>query len=314
MLNEVAHIERCLAGLRSQTYPQDHLSVVVVDGGSTDGSRELVDAIAAREPWLSVVDNPDRRASSAFNRGIEASSGEVVMLLSSHGEVGDDFVERSVDALRTSDAAGVGGALRHVGQDPVGAAIALAMTSPFGMASPFRYSTRRQAVDTIGHPAYWRSVLEEVGPFDERLERNSDYDLNQRIRSAGHELLFDPSIVTTYYPRASLRSLSKQFWWYGRWKAHAVRRQPRALRARHVVAPAVVATVVASPLLAMTRPGRIVLTVGAIGYLSILAGITVAARPRSRGASTATFVAAFPVMHGTWGAGFLTTLFLGWRR
>lgn len=314
MLNERGHILSCLTSMAAQTYPLDKIEVLVVDGGSTDGSVELVSDLRRDRPWLRLIANPERRASAAFNRGIEAATGDVVFLVSSHGEVGPDFVERSVRALEETAAAGVGGVLRHQGDDPAGIAIGMAMTSPVGMASPFRYATSRRNVDTIGHPAYRREVLDEVGPFDETLERNSDYELNYRIRKAGHDLLFDPEIVTLYRPRGSLTELARQFWGYGRWKAHVLRRQPGSLRPRHLVAPAAVAVLTIAPVLARWTVGRLGLGVAGASYGLLVVGATVAARPGRAGADTVTYALAFPVMHLAWGAGFLTTLCSGWRR
>jgi succinoglycan biosynthesis protein ExoA len=314
MLNERSRIQHCLDGLEAQAYPIDRIEALVVDGGSTDGSTELVRALQADRPWLRLVNNPDRRASSAFNRGVEAAKGDVIVLLSSHGEVGTDFISRSVAALDETGAGGVGGVLRHEGDDAVSRAIGLAMTSPFGMASPFRYATTRRVVDTIGHPAYRREVLDEVGPFDEGLERNSDYELNYRIRKAGHELVFDPDIVTVYRPRSTLPELARQFWWYGRWKAHVIRRQPGSLQARHLAPPAFVAFVATAPLLARVPAGRLAVAVASVAYAGGLAAAVRAARPHEHQASTAAFVAALPVMHVSWGAGFVATALAGWRR
>lgn len=304
MLNEVVHIEACLQGFERQTYPLDLLEVVVVDGGSTDGSRELVEKLMVDRPWLQLVNNPDRRASSAFNRGIEASRGAVVCLVSAHGAVRPDFVARSVTALRDTGAGGVGGKLEHDGDEPVTRAIGLAMTSPFGMASPFRYANERREVDTIGHPAYWRSVLDEVGPFDESLERNSDYELNHRVRAAGHALVFDPSIVTRYVPRADLRSLARQFWWYGQGKVDVLRRQPGSLKVRHLVAPLATAGLALAPVLAWSGLGRRGMAAAGAAYGGLLVLATLGSRPDRHDANAVTFLAAFPVMHVAWGAGF----------
>ena len=107
-------------------------------------------------------------------------SGKVICLFSSHGVPATDYIERSVAALEGSGAAGVGGRIEHAGTDPSSEAIGLAMTSPFGMASQFRFANVATEIDTIGHPAYRRDALLSVGSFDESLERNSDYELNWR--------------------------------------------------------------------------------------------------------------------------------------
>ena len=218
MLDEQAHIGACLDAFAAQTYPLDRLELLVVDGGSADGSRELVEARSTDEPWIRVVDNPRGRASAAFNIGTQAATGSVVCLFSSHGVPSPTYVEASVRSLDETGAAGVGGQYHHVGTDPVSSAIGCAMVSPFGMASPHRFATSRQEVDTISHPAYRRDALIDVGPFDEALLRNSDYELNWRMRQKGYGLVFDPSVESIYRPRASLGGLARQFWHYGRWK------------------------------------------------------------------------------------------------
>jgi len=309
MRDEVGSIEACIRTFDEQDHPSEALDVVVVDGMSTDGSREVVERLAADRPWLRLVDNPDRIASAAFNRGLEAAKGDFVALISSHGSVGPDFVSRSLAVLEQTGAGGVGGKLVHEGHDPLSRAIGLAMTSPFGMASPFRYASARREVDTIGHPLYRKAVLDDLGGFDESLDRNSDYELNQRLRNAGHPLVFDPAIVTTYHPRSTLPELARQFWDYGRWKAQVVRRDPTNLRWRHAVPPAFVAGLAFSPLTMRSRSGRRVVLTAGLAYGGVLAAAFCSAAPRAVDADGRTFVAAFPAMHLAWGAGFLRGLF-----
>jgi len=187
------------------------------------------------------------------------------------------------------------------------------MTSPFGMASPFRFARRRRDVDTIGHPLYRAKALRDVGGFDETLERNSDYELNYRLRQAGYRLVFDPTIVSTYRPRATLGELARQFWWYGRWKAHVVHRHPGSIRARHLVPPLLVLALASAPAWSRTRPGRdaLALAVGMYGVTAVLAAA--AAEPGRAEADRLALLAAFPIMHVSWGAGFLSTLARRWQ-
>jgi GT2 family glycosyltransferase len=182
------------------------------------------------------------------------------------------------------------------------------MVSPFGMASAHRFAASHQEVDTISHPAYRIEALREVGRFDESLARNSDYELNYRLRAAGERLVFDPTIESIYRPRGSLRALGRQFWWYGRWKVRVVRRHPGSLRPRHLVAPAAVVGAALAPVLATTRPGRRLVGFGVAGYAALVGAAVVTARPREHDADPLRLAAAFPVMHGAWGAGFLASV------
>jgi succinoglycan biosynthesis protein ExoA len=308
MLDEIEAVQHCIDGFAAQEYPLDRIEVLIVDGGSSDGSRELVERERAAKPWIRLVENPKRKASAAFNAGIRAARGDVVCLFSSHGVAGPDFVGRSVEVLRSTGAAGVGGRLVHEGVDRTSRAIGLAMTSPFGMASPFRYATGRREVDTIGHPAYLRQVLEEVGWFDESLERNSDYEYNWRLRAAGHRLVFEPEIVTVYRPRGTVSSLARQFWFYGRWKERVVRRHPGSVRPRHLVPPLAVAAMPAGLLLAaVSRRGRLLAGAVAFAYAGAVAVATERTKPAEHDADGRVVAVCFPVMHVAWGAGFLVS-------
>jgi succinoglycan biosynthesis protein ExoA len=307
MLNERWHIEACLDGFAAQTYPLDCLEVIVVDGGSSDGGREMVERVALSSTWVRLLDNPKRRASVAFNLGVASAVGEIVCLFSAHGVPDPNYIERSVTVLTETGAAGVGGRYLHVGQDPASAAIGLAMMSPFGMASRHRFASGRQEVDTISHPAYVRQALLDIGPFDEGLERNSDYELNYRLRSAGERLMFDDEIRSIYRPRTSLVALGRQFWWYGRWKARVVRRHPGSLRLRHVVAPAAILGAAVAPVLLIWPWGRRAAAAGGGLYGALVVAAVVLARPREHNADPMILGRAFPVMHAAWGAGFLAS-------
>jgi glycosyltransferase involved in cell wall biosynthesis len=308
MLDEMGFIEECLHAFGEQDYPRDRFEVLVVDGGSNDGSRAYVEKLEMHQPWIRVIENPRRKAAAAFNRGVESARGDIVCLFSAHGVPDPSYLSASVAVLKDTGAVGVGGQYLHLGLDAVSNAIGAAMVSPFGMASPHRFVMGRADVDTISHPAYLREALLAIGPFDESLERNSDYELNYRLRVRGGRLVFDPSIVSIYRPRGSLSALARQFWWYGRWKVRVLERHPGSLRLRHLVAPVVVLGSACAPIVALTRPGRRAMRLGIFAYAVVLLAATIRAQPRRNGASSAAFAAALPVMHGSWGAGFLVSV------
>jgi hypothetical protein len=185
------------------------------------------------------------------------------------------------------------------------------MVSWFGMASPHRFASARADVDTISHPAYLRSALLGVGPFDETLTRNEDYELNYRLRAAGERLVFDPGIVSVYRPRAGLAAMARQFYWYGRGKAAVIRRHPRSVRLRQVVPPVAVAAAVAAPALLATPNGRKVVGGVAAAYAALTAAAVASAHAPENEASAPVLAACFPLMHAAWGTGFLVTLVRG---
>ena len=99
MYNEEAHIAACIDGLWKQTY-RGEMEVLVVDGGSTDRSPEIVGELARSHPSVRLVANPRRRPAAAANIGVAAARGDVLCFLSAHGEPSPTYVEASVDLLR----------------------------------------------------------------------------------------------------------------------------------------------------------------------------------------------------------------------
>lgn len=314
MLNEAGFIVACLDAFGAQDWPMDKLDLLVIDGGSSDGSRLVVDAYARDHPWVRMVDNPAGTASSAFNIGMHQAWGQVVCLFSSHGEPDVDYVRRSVEALHRSGAAGVGGTYRHEGLDPTSSAIGLAMVSPVGMASPHRYATEARDVDTISHPAYWRDAMLAIDGFDESLMRNSDFEFNFRMRQAGERLHFDPEIGSVYRPRANLNALFRQFWYYGKWKAKVVEQHPSSMAPRHAVAPLAVIGLFATPALLLVKPLRPFIAAAYAAYAAVIAIGVKKADPAAHGASAAKLAAAFPTMHLAWGSGFIKSVFERFNR
>lgn len=305
MWNEAAAITGCIEGFDNQTLPKERFEVIVVDGGSDDGSRELVDGLASEHPWLRMVDNPARRIPVACNLGVENARGKFVCFFSSHGLPSPTFLENTVRVLTETGAAGVGGRYLHEGTDPTSTAIGLAMASRFGMASPHRFAIERQEVDTISHPAYRTDLIRSIGGFDEAMQRNEDYELNWRIRDQGGVLLFDPAIESVYHPRGSLKALARQFFWYGTYKSRMLRSHPRSLRVRHLVPPAAALALAATPALLTSRRTRRPTLALVVAYALGASAATFEARQQTPDASTLVLMAAFPVMHVSWGVGFL---------
>jgi len=219
-LNEAAHIRACLDALAHQEGIERRFEVLVVDGGSDDGTREILDERAAREDWLRVLDNPDRITPIAMNKGIAAARSDVVIILGAHAEVSSDFVRRNLEALRAHSESGcVGGVVEQVHGDELSRRIGLALSSPFGVGDArFRTGGATGHVDTVAFGAYRKAVLDELGGFDASLVRNQDDELNYRLTESGWRIWFDSRIRSTYHARSSYRRLFEQYRQYGYWK------------------------------------------------------------------------------------------------
>jgi glycosyltransferase involved in cell wall biosynthesis len=298
--------------------------VIIADGMSTDGTREAIEAFKAGHPALAirVVDNPKRIIPAALNEAIAAAGGDVIVRLDAHSVPRPDYVARCVDTLTRTGAANAGGVwdIQPSQATWLGRAIAAAAAHPLG-AGGARYRTGGAVgeVDTVPFGAFQRAWLERVGPFDESLLTNEDYEFNVRIRQAGGVVWFDPTIQSTYFARGDLQSLARQYARYGYWKAKMAARYPRSLRWRQTLPPLFVLALLVFGLIApLWKPAGVLFGVqlGLYGAVTLLAGIGEAII-RHDSARVVGFPLALWVMHFSWGGAFLwgaLSLILGGTR
>lgn len=246
-LNERSFIRDCLDSLLMQEGGLI-LEILVIDGGSTDGTRELV---SREPPPVRLVDNPRVTAAAAMNIGIAEAKGDIVIRADAHATYEADYVKRCVEVLEESGADNVGGRMRPVGTTVFGHAVAAVTSSPFGVGpGKFHYSEERGQVDTVWLGCWRRETLERLGGYDEvNLQwAAEDHELNLRLKREGGTILLDPSIKAWYFPRDTHRALRRQYFNYGMGKASTLARHHslpswRPLAPGAMVAAAVVALV-----------------------------------------------------------------------
>jgi len=309
--NEAAYIARSLGAVLAQDYPADCLEILVVDGMSNDGTRQAVLAQAAADPRVRLLDNPAGIVPPGLNIGIGQARGEIIVRVDGHCEIASDYVRRCVQHLLAGhDGApveAVGGPIETIGETDEAAAIALAMSSWFGVGgSAFRtIKDRPLLVETVAFPAYRRATLQRLGPFDEEMVRNQDDEYNYRLLKSGGRILLSPDIRSRYYSRGSLRSLWRQYYQYGYWKVRVMQKHPRQMRVRQFAPPAFVAGLLGSAALGLVlRPFRRLL--GAVLALYLAANV-VASLSLGREHAPRLLVI-HPILHLSYGLGFLVGL------
>jgi len=235
--NEARYLPALLDSLAASEYPVERLEVLIVDGESTDGTREVAQGYLPRLPGLRVIANPQRITPAAFNRGIEASHGDYVGLVSGHSTLGPSYVAETVAAFERlgADADCVGGTYANVGEGFWGEVIAQLISSPAVVGdAKFRFSQQEQRVDTVTG-TYRREVFDRIGLYDERLLRNQDNEFNARLRRAGGKIFLVPRIRMAYQVRGTLRGALTQFFRNGKWTIYTQLLHPYAMSPRHFV-------------------------------------------------------------------------------
>jgi glycosyltransferase involved in cell wall biosynthesis len=315
--NEARYIERSLRSVLVQDYPPELVEVIVADGMSTDGTRAVIQRLQAEFPRIRLIDNPGQIVPTGMNAALGLAQGEVVVRVDGHCEIQPDTLLTCVRHLQQDGVDGVGGWIETIGETPLAEAIAVAMSSWFGVGgSHFRIPSRgspgknhSRLVDTIPFPAYTRQIIHKAGGYDEELVRNQDDEYNYRIRELGGKLLLSGDLHSRYYSRSSLRSLWRQYYQYGFWKVRVLQKHPRQMQARQFVPPLFVLAGAGLVLLALfSQAGRL----GLLLYLGVyaLANLAAAAWEASRrGWRHLPFLPlVYAVLHLSYGLGFLAGL------
>ena len=235
--NEENFITGCLNSVVQNDYPSDKIEILVIDGMSTDRTREIVKEYGKRYPNTRLIENPEKTFPCAVNIGIRESVGEVIMILGAHAIYDSHYISLCLCHLFNSDADNVGGVLETIGQNEsfIGKAISLVLTNPFGVGNAtFRTGSKTiREVDTVFGGCYRRSVFEKIGLFNENLVSSSDIEFNKRLRNAGGKILLDPEIKATYYTRSTFRKFMRNNFRNGFWVIYPlkfVRHIPVSLR------------------------------------------------------------------------------------
>lgn len=235
-LNEKAHIRECLDSLLGQDY-DNIVSILVIDGGSTDGTREIVNAEGG---IVRLIENPRVTAAAAMNIGIAECATDRFVRVDAHTLYATDYVSRSVATWLETNAEVVGGPMRPVGTTPFGKAVAAVTTSPLGVGpGRFHYSEKLEEVETVYLGIFDKAFVQKVGGYDETTLQwaAEDQELNFRIRKAGGRIILDPRIRSTYFPRSTPKALARQYHNYGMCKASTLKKH-RVLPYWRPLAPA----------------------------------------------------------------------------
>ncbi len=299
--NEEGAIEACLDSILAQDWAA--MEVLVVDGMSEDRTRELVARVSAQDARVRLVDNPDRIIPVGMNRGLAEAAGRWLVRVDAHATLRPGYVRGAVELLRSGEYGGVGGRKDGVGRSPAGRAIAAAMASRFGVGgSTYHFGMEQSDVEHVPFGCYPVELLRSMGGWDERLVVNQDFELDYRLRAAGHRIRFDPELRIDWECRQSVGALFRQYRRYGGGKVVVAFLHPGSLRPRHLAAPALTGALAASAVVLPWRPrwaaALVAPYVAGLGLASwrTAAEVDPEARP---------YVApAFLAMHVGWGVGF----------
>ena len=233
-LNEASYISGFVADVfRQQAPPSASLELIIADGRSDDGTREILEDLARADQRIRVVDNPRRSTPAGLNLAIRNARGAALVRMDVHTAYAEDYVLECVRTLETTGADNVGGPWIPRGDGPVSSAVALSFASPWVAGGGRAHDPNYEGpVDTVYLGCWRRGAFERFGLFEETLTRAQDSEYNFRILRNGGRVWQSPRIRSWYTPRDSLGALARQYAQYGYWKVATLKKhgQPASLR------------------------------------------------------------------------------------
>jgi succinoglycan biosynthesis protein ExoA len=303
--NEAAHLDALLAFFVKALPVEKELWIM--DGGSTDGSVEVVQHWQQQHAGIRLLHNPHRTVPYALNQGLAAASGAILVRLDAHTTYADDYLEQILAVFEKTGADIVGGPMRCRGGNTVQQAIGYATATVFGIGdSQFHFENYEGYTDSVYLGAWKRSVFHDIGGFDTDLTRNQDDAFHYLAKLRGKKIYQHPAIVSYYQPRRRLSDLFRQYMEYGFYKPLVLKKIQHSIRFRHLVPAGFTGYLCLLPLAFFWPVGWLPLA----AYVLLLCGFSLLApRPWK---VRCQLLLVYPALHVGYGWGFIRGLFR-WR-
>jgi len=308
--NEVAHIGQCLRSLLDGSYPFEKLQVLVVDGGSDDGTIALAQEFAEVCKCVSVISNPRRHQAAALNIAFGHADlrASLILRADAHAIYPPAFINLCARSHSERDVAAVVYFQRAIGVTCFQKAVAFAWGMPAAVGNSwYRIGNKSRFVNHGLHGCFQRTMLEKLGGvYDETMPPNEDAELSTRIRAAGGKIFLDERLVVTYYPRRTVRTFARQQFRYGLgWFRHLSKHGQKP-QWRHRL---VMLWVLIEPIFILGGifDARLLLVVAA--YLGALASLSLYAVTKSRQICTIFVGFVIFLLHHCWTLGYLSEKF-----
>jgi glycosyltransferase involved in cell wall biosynthesis len=307
--NEKDYIEACVRSILAQEPPPGGFEVIIADGMSDDGTRDVLKRLAEDDPRLRIVDNPGRITPYGMNAGIREARGRYIAILGAHTEYASDYVRQCATLLdEHPEICCSGGPIVSRGKGVFGQAVAAAMSHPVGIGNAkHRLPNYEGYAEGACFPMFRKEIFDKVGLYDENLVRNQDDDFNYRVTRSGGKIFISPRAQCNYYVRESPSQLFRQYRQYGYWRVAVLKKHHLPASIRQLVPIAFFFLMPMLLVVGLCLPGWWRLMAAALpaayGLMLITAGIWIAIKKDT--VVGFMFPAAAIIMHLAYAAGFV---------
>jgi succinoglycan biosynthesis protein ExoA len=305
VLNESRTLEPIVRTLLRDPILGDNSSIVIADGGSTDGTTKVIQKLVDEHRRVLFLENPKRIQSAAVNEAVKTYGGNKDFLVrcDAHAVYESDFVSRLIATLERTGADSIVVPMDSVGRGCVQNAIAWVSDTTVGSGGAAHRAGKTSGFVEHGHHAAIRlDQFRRIGGYDETFSCNEDAEFDCRLTAFGGRIYLDAKIRIQYQPRASLLRLARQYFFYGFGRSRTMRRHPSSARLRQIAVPINFILLIASVVFAKSSKLPLVFPVAYAAALLVVSVSTVVKKRSTCGILAG--VAAL-IMHNCWAAGFL---------
>ena len=282
--------------------------LIIVDGMSSDGTREVVKSLKKKGLRLKLLKNEKKFQAYGLNLGISEAKGEIIVRADAHCVYPNEYIKKCVELLEKTGASNVGGLMLPQGTSMNQKAISWALKHSVGVGNAkWHLGNFSGYVDTVYLGTFWKKLFDEIGLYDTNCKTNEDAELNLRILKAGGKIYLDSSIKVVYFPRESLKKFASQYFRYGRGRSYTVLKHKKITSLRHLAPVLLVVGLFLSIILSLYWPLFLLLPTFYLFSLLLTALLSWTKEKMPLRQRLLTGLA-WAIMHTSWGVGFLSYL------
>jgi len=311
--NEEKTLGTLLEDIKKQNYPHEKVQIILIDGMSTDNTKEIMQRFADEDNgFMGVIieNNPQKVLPCGWNVALSQAKNDLIIRVDAHSAIPEDFISKNVHCIKSGEK--ICGGYRQSIIDkntPWKQTLLLAETSMFGSSiAPYRRNSEKRYVKSVFHGAYCKEVFDTVGKYNEKLIRTEDNEMHFRMRKAGYKICFYPEIISYQYARNNLKKMLQQKYQNGFWIGKTALVSPKCLQIYHFVPFAFMIGIIVTTLLAISGlPLMAYLMWGSYWLLTIIMSIIAIIKAKNIHLSLLTLPVLFLMMHLSYGLGTLVS-------
>jgi cellulose synthase/poly-beta-1,6-N-acetylglucosamine synthase-like glycosyltransferase len=198
-------IEECLKSILAQNYPADFFEVIVMDGGSKDNTVKIAQQLPIKVVSIRL------NAPAAYNYAMKISSHPILGFIDADAKVEVEWLNKLTPHLSEPNVAGVSGSIETWNTDnPWAKSIGYELKNRYSRIG--KYTGRIATMNLL----LKKSVIKDVGGWEEKLPSQYDTDLGFRISAKGNKIAYEPNAVCYHFNRPTLKAFYRQQLQYGK--------------------------------------------------------------------------------------------------